>query len=348
MSKSMQEILESLDPNELSSDLAVGELSSPKLADLVKIVCMSQIETQPVHWLWYPYIPRGKITILQGDPGDGKTTLALHIAAQLSRGLMYGREQEFMPGRTVVLSAEDGYGDTIKPRLLAANANERQIFTIEDEGNPLCIGDERLELTLNAFRPDLLILDPLQAFLGADVDMHRANEVRPVMSYLAKAAECTDTAILLIGHMNKRAGDKSMYRGLGSIDIAAAARSVLVMTKHPQDADKRVLLQVKSSLAKQGDPLVFTMGENSHMELEGIYEGNPEGLLLHDGGLQRASKVDEAKAFLESILENGELRSDYVLKLAGERGINASALKRARKALKIKVEKRADGWYVLP
>ena len=316
-----------------------------------EVECFADILTEPVMWLWYPYIPRGKVTILQGDPGEGKTSFAIHLAAMLTRGEQYTRDlgvRPYIQEPVLLQSAEDGAGDTLKPRLKAAKADCHYVYRINDDEVPLTLDDVRFANFLRLKRPSLAIIDPLQAFLGANVDMHRANEVRPVMSYLAKAAECTDTAILLIGHMNKRAGDKSVYRGLGSIDIAAAARSVLVMTKHPQDADKRVLLQVKSSLAKQGDPLVFTMGENSHMELEGIYEGNPEGLLLHDGGLQRASKVDEAKAFLESILENGELRSDYVLKLAGERGINTTTLKRARKALKIKVEKRPDGWYVIP
>ncbi len=313
-----------------------------------ELECFGDVVPQTVRWLWYPYIPRGKVTILQGDPGEGKTTLAIHLAAMLSRGEMYSREDIIQtdPNPPILLqSAEDGVGDTLKPRLMAAKANCDRIFRINDDRVPLTLTDNRLANMLRLKRPALAVLDPLQAFLGSGVDMHRANEIRPLLAGLAKLAEETDTAILLIGHMNKRAGDKSMYRGLGSIDIAAAARSVLVMAKDPKEEDRRILIQVKSSLAPTGAPLSFRIGENSALTLEGIFRGDPQSLLLADAALSSSTKVRQAERLLEEALQNGDVRSDHLLRMAKAQDISQSVLSKARRNLKLRCVQRPDGWY---
>ena len=310
------------------------------------------IYAHSVAWLWYPYIPRGKVTILQGDPGEGKTTLAIHLAAMLSRGEIYAEDGSILrtgaPESILLESAEDGLEDTIKPRLNAAKADPKHIFHIYTDEVPLTLRDERLANFLRVKRPALAILDPLQAYLGDGVDMHRANEIRPIMAYLSRLAEETETAIVLIGHMNKRAGDRSMYRGLGSIDITAAARSVLVMARDPKAENQRILMQVKSSLAPQGKPMAFEIGEHSRMELQGVYEGDVEKLLLADSALSSQSSLNEAIEFLTEFLANGECRSDAVLEAAKERGIAKVTLSRAKKKLHIRSEKRGAVWYFVP
>ncbi len=318
-----------------------------------KIGCYGDLKVQEVEWLLYPYIPCGKITILQGDPSAGKTSLAAHLTAMCTKGMMY-READPLPAafpesKVLFQSAEDGLADTIKPRLLKAGADDRKVLYIDDSQTALTITDGRLHNALYLYHPKLVVLDPLQAFLGKDVDMHRANEIRPVMSYLAKLAEETGAAIILIGHMNKRAGDKSMYRGLGSIDLTAAARSVLLMAANPKDPDERIMMHIKSSLARQGQPLRFSLSEKIGMHLEGVYEGELETLMLADSSLAKhGDKPKEAEAFLTEFLANGACRSEYVLRAAKARGITERTLARARKKLGIKAEKRADGWYNLP
>ena len=218
-----------------------------------RVILLDQITAAQTEWLWYPYIPLGKVTMMQGDPGEGKSSIALRLASAVSRGtdITDLRKTVTNPDYVIYLNAEDGLADTIKPRLERANADCSMICSMEDTEFPLTAKDGRLESLMQQLKPRLVILDPLQAYFGDDVDMHRANEVRPVMSYLAKLAEEYHAAILLIGHMNKMQGGKSLYRGLGSIDLTAAARSVLLVTRDPADPQNRVIMQIKNILAPE-------------------------------------------------------------------------------------------------
>lgn len=313
------------------------------------LLCFSDIRSDTVDWLWYPYIPKGKITILQGDPGEGKTTLALQLAALVSRGIMWGMTAEQVstrrPANVIYQTAEDGLTDTIKPRLTQAKADCNHVYTIHEHTEALSLNDIRLEHALEQLHPSLVILDPIQAYLGANVDMHRANEIRPVMQMLAQAAQRHNCAVVLIGHMNKKAGDKSMYRGLGSIDLTAAARSVLLMARDPQAQDMRVLVHVKSSLAKEGDPLQFKLGEEDClMGFHGKYTGNLKLLLQSDTAMQ-SDPIGEAIELLQQELAGGERRSAELLELAKEKGISKATLSRARKQLGVKAYQKNKIWY---
>lgn len=198
----------------------------------LNIINMADVEAVAVKWLWKPYIPLGKITIIQGDPGEGKTTLALSIAAALTQGEKLPNEVESKaPMNVIYQTAEDGLADTIKPRLEAVNADCARVLVIDESKEELSMTDERIEKAIQQTGAKLIILDPIQAYIGANVDMHRANEIRPVMSKLGRIAEEYGCAVVLIGHMNKAEGQKSSYRGLGSIDITAVARSVLIVGK---------------------------------------------------------------------------------------------------------------------
>jgi len=195
----------------------------------MKLIKMNEVQAQKVSWLWYPYIPYGKITLIQGDPGDGKTTFVLAIAALLTNGkpMPESEDTAAMPVTVIYQTAEDGLADTIKPRLEEVSADCSRVIVIDESEQALTLSDSRIEQAIIKTNAKLLILDPLQAYLGNNVDMHRANEIRPIFKALAGVAERTGCAILIIGHMNKMNGAKGLYRGLGSIDIAAAVRSIL-------------------------------------------------------------------------------------------------------------------------
>lgn len=199
----------------------------------LKIVTMRDIEAEPVHWLWEPYVPAGKITIIQGDPGDGKTTLALAIAANVTTGSALPGSGSTDPVSVIFQTAEDGLADTIKPRLEQFGADCGRVHVIDEDEQALSLSDERIERAIIRMDAKLFILDPLQAYLGG-ADMHSANGVRPLMKQLGLVAERTGCTIVIIGHLNKKGG-KAQYRGLGSIDIYAAARSVLTVGRIGED-----------------------------------------------------------------------------------------------------------------
>lgn len=223
----------------------------------LKLINMRDVEVESICWLWYPFIPYGKVTIIQGDPGEGKTTLVLQIIARLTKGESIIDEDESLPINIIYQTAEDGLADTIKPRLLAANADCSKVLVIDDSDTPLTMRDARLEQAIIETNAKLVVLDPIQGFLGADVDMHRANEIRPIMKHISELAEKYKCAIILIGHMNKCSVGKSAYRGLGSIDFQAAARSVLVVGRIKDEPETRVVCQTKSSLAPEAKAVAF-------------------------------------------------------------------------------------------
>ncbi|WP_330602451.1 AAA family ATPase [Anaerocolumna chitinilytica] len=202
----------------------------------------------------YNYI---KSFLIEGDPGEGKTTLALTLAALLSRGqpLPCDEDIPYEPINIIYQIAEDGIDDTIKPRLEKANADCSKIHVIDETEKELGMTDERLEQAIAETKAKLVILDPIQTYIGSDVDMHRANEIRFVLKRLGIIAEKYGCAIVLIGHMNKASGSKSTYRGLGSIDIQATVRSVLLVAKIPDKPNIRIMAQDKSVLRRQEIPL---------------------------------------------------------------------------------------------
>lgn len=167
---------------------------------------MSDIETEKVKWLWYPFIPYGKITIIQGDPGEGKTSFVLAMIALLTGKPLPEDKTAAEPIRVIYQSAEDGLADTIKPRLEASGTECSRILVIDESDKELTLCDERLEQAVHETGAKLIVPDPLQAYHRDNVGMHRANEVRPVFKRLCAIADRIDCAIILIGHMNKAQG----------------------------------------------------------------------------------------------------------------------------------------------
>ena len=247
----------------------------------VKIISMDTVEVEEIKWLWKPYVPFGKLTIIQGDPGEGKTTFALHIAALLSQGKCFdeaGNIETSEPVNVIYQTAEDGLADTVKPRLISAGADCSKIKVIDDSEKSLSMDDERLEIALKETGAKLLILDPLQAYLGDRIDMNRANEAREMTKKLGALAERTGCAVVLIGHMNKGSGTKAAYRGIGSIDFYAIARSVLLVAKVPENPNIRAVAQIKSNLAAEGETMAFQLDENGFTWI-GEYDISADELL---------------------------------------------------------------------
>ena len=318
----------------------------------LKLINMEQVEVEKIDWLIYPFIPFGKVTIVQGDPGEGKTTMVLQIIAKLTKGepVLPGSDEPLLEGKTMALdpvnmiyqTAEDGLGDTIKPRLLAAGADCSRVMVIDDNDQALTMMDARLEEAIIQTKARLVVLDPIQGFLGADVDMHRANEIRPLMKRVAVLAEKYHCAIILIGHMNKNSNGKSSYRGLGSIDFQAAARSVLIVGRIKDEPEIRVVCHVKSSLAPEGKSIAFRLDKDKGFEWIGEYDISADDLLSGDN---RGQKIHAAKEFLKEILVSGSMAQTKVAEEAESRGIKKKTLWNAKKELEIDSMKIGNQWF---
>lgn len=318
----------------------------------LKLISMEQVEVEKIDWLLYPFIPFGKVTIVQGDPGEGKTTMVLQIIAKLTKGeavLPVDENTEtkekitaIEPVNVIYQTAEDGLGDTIKPRLLAAGADCSRVLVIDDNEQALTMMDARLEEAIIQTKARLVVLDPIQGFLGADVDMHRANEIRPLMKRMAVLAEKHHCAIVLIGHMNKNSNGKSSYRGLGSIDFQAAARSVLIVGRVKDDPEIRVVCHVKSSLAPEGKSIAFRLDKETGFKWIGEYDISADDLLSGDS---RGRKGREAKEFLIEILSDGAMEQAKIAEEAEHRGIKSKTMWNAKKELKIESVKIGSQWF---
>ena len=308
-------------------------LKEPSKPETVKIIRMSDVELTPVDWLWKPYLPFGKLSVLQGNPGEGKTYFAMHLAAACTNGKLLPNMERMEPFNVIYQTAEDGLGDTVKPRLIEAGADLDRVLVIDDSEVQLTLSDERIEKAIVENNARLVIIDPIQAYLGADVDMNRANEVRPIFMRLGQVAQRTGCAILLIGHLNKAAGMQSLQRGLGSIDIAAAVRSVMFIGKLKHDPTMRILTHEKSSLAPPGASLAFSLGDEGGFRWVGEYDITADEML---SGIepQRETKTQQAKDLICTLLAGGkQVLSEDIDKAALERGIPGRTVRDAKREL---------------
>ena len=308
-------------------------LKEPSKPETVKIIRMSDVELTPVEWLWKPYLPFGKLSVLQGNPGEGKTYFAMHLSAACTNGKLLPNMERMKPFNVIYQTAEDGLGDTVKPRLIEAGADLDRVLVIDDSDVQLTLSDERIEKAIIENNARLVIIDPIQAYLGADVDMNRANEVRPIFMRLRQVAQRTGCAILLIGHLNKAAGMQSLQRGLGSIDIAAAVRSVMFIGKLKHDPTMRILTHEKSSLAPPGASLAFSLGDEGGFRWVGEYDITADEM-LSGIELQRETKTQQAKDLICTLLAGGkQVLSEDIDKAALERGIPGRTVRDAKREL---------------
>ena len=310
----------------------------------LQMIKMSEVQSQEVSWLWYPFIPYGKLTIIQGDPGDGKTTLVLNIAAWLSKGEGLDSEMKLSePVNVIYQSAEDGLADTVKPRLELAGADCERILVIDEKEKSLSMVDERLEKAIVQTKARMLILDLIQAYLGGGMDMNRANEARDMTKKLGALAEKHQCAIVLIGHMNKAAGNKAAYRGMGSIDFFAVARSVLLVGRVEGEPNIRAVVQIKNNLAAFGHPKAFALSEDGFQWL-GDYEITADEVL---GGIApKANKMEQAKRLLRELaLTTDAIQSNEIFDMADEQGISKRTLENAKREFGIRAKKINNSWY---
>lgn len=307
----------------------------------MKLISLDQIQPEDVQWLWPGRVPLGKITILQGDPGLGKSTIALDLASRITtaREMPDGTTSDLgEPADVLLLSAEDGVADTIRPRLDAMGTQQTRITIPADHRHFLVPSDASLILeAIQQRNAKLCVIDPLAAFLDATINSWNNQHVRRALTPLAQIASQTGAAILIVDHLNKRSGIPAIHRGSGSIGFNAAARSVLLVCKNPQEPETFVLSSVKNNLSAPSPSLSYrtVQAENKSVKLEWLGECPYEADELAAAAFEPVGsrKLQAARDFLLVRLGTGSALSKMVEKEAAEKGISARTLARARKDL---------------
>jgi RecA-family ATPase len=329
----------------------------------VDVLHMDQVEPLDPRWFWEGYFPAGALSILDGDPGVGKSQLSIDLAARYTRGdsmpplRMKSNQNE--PGTVIMLSAEDDPAFTIRPRLDAAGADPSRVKVIRtlhySEGDaereiefPLDV--DRLHRAIVKYGAGLLIIDPISAHFGEAVNTNSDASVRSALRPLARMAEDTGCAVLLVRHLNKKSGQSALHRGGGSIGIIGACRAGFVVAHDPGQKGQIVLAATKMNLAVLPKSLVYTIepsGTTSRVKWGGHSDCTADDLLASPVS-KNSPKLERAKEIIQDILSVGTRGENEVRQACFEEKISQRTYKRARTELGVTSEKSAfDGQWIL-
>ena len=306
-------------------------------------------------WLWKPLIPYESVTIIQGDGGDGKTTLILTIAAMVSQGvqpptLFLGRlcpSETCPPVTTFYLTSEDEVSDTTLKRFIRAGGDTTRFAYSAELQHHMTLREDELRSAIDQTGCRLLIIDPLQAFLPEGTHLANITKMRTVFTMLANLAKTTGVAIVLVGHLNKNESSKDIHRGLGSIDIASAVRSVLMVEMDRKDHGFRTVRAIKNNFDESDyTPIRLLMDEDRRLTFANLDEEEPESAPPGFPAPPSApKKVETAAALLRELLKDGPVPLTRVHRLMNENGIGIRTAQRAKQRLGILQEVR-EGVYL--
>lgn len=314
----------------------------------VRVTYFNSVESKEIEWLWKPYIAFGKLTVLEGDPGDGKTTLALKLVSQLTT--LKDREIDGLCSRKINViyqSAEDGIEDTIKSKLERMHADCKRVCFIAK--SDLSLEDDSIEKAIVKAKAELLVFDPIQSFIGKDKSMNSVKGVRATLKRLSVIANKTGCAILFIGHLTKSEGKKTLYRGLGSIDIPAIARSVLFLKRSMYDKKIRVVTQIKNSLDMEGPTVAFETDKDNSFRWLGEYtEEFGEPLVKTNPANKKMGRpaviYDRCYGIIKYYMDNNINGVKFITSKCKEEGIGVATIAKVRKALDIKTINNHGTW----
>ena len=316
----------------------------------LELIKASEITPTEVEWLWYPYIPFGKVTILEGDPGDGKSKLLLALSAILTKGEplpFVGEEEVHEPMTVIYQTTEDAADDTVVPRFIASNGDRNNLIFINEDKKHLTFGDSRLAQAIKQTGAKLLILDPLSSYIGEDCSLNAANEMRTQFNHLIETAREEHCAVVVVHHMNKNA-TTPLNRTNGSVDIAGAARSILAVTRTPNKANpqERIMVQVKSNLAPTGSAILFEVAEQGVDFIDEVEMTADEAFSAIAPKMGRPSeKSDAATDFILSLLRGGKLPATECEQQLKAAGFKKSTIKKAKRNAGVSSVKEGFTWY---
>jgi hypothetical protein len=310
---------------------------------------LADVTARPIEWLWRPWIPLGAITLLDGDPGLGKSSITIDLAARVSRGWAMPPDGGVVgaPAGVLLLGAEDNLEYTTRPRLDAAGADVSRVHaleaiqTAEGERPPVLPWDLSLvENMINQRGVRLVVVDPFMAFLDGELDAHRDQDVRRCMHRLKLLAEKLNVAILIVRHLNKLIGGPALYRGGGSIGITGAVRSALVVGKNPNNQQQCVLAPVKCNLAAKPKSLAYvveTAGDVSRIGWLGETDLQADDVLAHAGGRKRKTTGEQCADAIRDFLADGPQDSEGMDAWLTQHGYSHWSIKSGRRLAGVKV-----------
>lgn len=322
------------------------------------LIKASDIKPEPIEWIWKDRIARGKLHLIAGDPGLGKSQLAIYLAATVSRGACWADGKGNAPcGKVILICSEDDYASIVVPRLEAAGADRDKVVLLGgvNDGSQMfsLANPKHIQLLKEAIDEDtiMVVIDPISSFFGVGkVDTHKNSEVRGVLEPLNRIASEKNVAILAITHLNKQSHTNAKSKIAGSHAFVAAARIVYLVAPHPELSDMRVIVPVKTNIAKMPSGLIFGIKQKvTHDMIEtSCIEWYPEmdvpwtadEILQMQGGKRRKNKITECEEWLRKELEFGPRKATEIFEIGKQHGFSEPTIKRAKKNLRIKTEKR--------
>ena len=348
-STALAHAIESAPPFKASIVQPQDEGPSRSPSSELAMVRLDTVVPERVEWLWRSRVPLGKVSLLVGDPGGGKSFVSLAIAAAVTTGTPLPDSDASPAANVIAYNAEDGLEDTVRPRAELCGVALDRIHAIRGTENaegrlvPFALSDTHrvVEAIERLGNVRLVIIDPIASLL-AGVDSHRDAEVRASLQVLVELATKTRAAVLVIMHLRKSAAERALYRVGGSIGFTGLARSVLLAGVDPDDG-RRAIVPIKQNLAAPVDPVEYRLDTEGRFWWGQIAPELTSNRLLGTQGLRLASALDTASAFLEECLGDGERSANEIERLAKEAGISVATLKRAKDALNIKAHRAGFG-----
>jgi hypothetical protein len=323
------------------------------MSDRPRLVCLSGVLSSSVEWLWQPYLARGKLSILDGDPGTGKSFLTVDLAARLSRGgpLPDGTVLP-RPHKTLLLNGEDDLADTVRPRLSTAGADLAAVFSLGGVGRStvrLPADLPEIEEIVQVEKIDLMVIDPMMAFLPPEVPVSNDQSIRQALTPLADLANRSQAAILLVRHLNKSGGSRALYRGSGSIGIVGAIRTALLLTCHPDDPNQRLLAMTKTNLGPVAPTQALRLTPDpatAVLRVEWLGTSTLDAdTLCREQEVGTPTTRAAAMTWLKEALAHGPVQASELLEAGAEAGHSQRTLARAKVALGIVSQKKEHVWY---
>jgi hypothetical protein len=353
----LERLGEETDPHDSLQELI--DKAEPVRGPGLIVTCLADVKAEKVEWLWPDRVAMGKLSLLAGDPGVGKSFLSLYMAANVSQGRPWidCQSKDNPAGQALILSAEDGTADTVLPRLESCEANVHRIHVIEGVARAETDGPDMFSMERDLRHLEkaiiqngdirLVVVDPLSAYLGREADTHKDADVRRVLAGLAAIAERHHVAVVGVHHLNKASSASAIYRATGSIAFVAACRAVWFVSRDTKDEERpqRILVtQAKNNLAADPGGLAFRIEEPGEVRWEPdvVWMTADEAL---SGNPNKATKPrDEATDWLTEYLKDGPKPTKHIMTEAEQDGLAWRTIRRAKNVLGVVARRGANGW----